>query len=171
MVAPFNIWRKVAQAESRDTMFQNAFVKVSDGVYALQVSGLTSGTQGVPIETSIPVVARATSIRVSGEQNAPGAGVDIAVTPALDAGTWEIEITSTIGGTTVAALESFNMEVLNNGVSYCRVINPVPGTAGCVGQGHLKYRYDGGGPITVQAAEASTASSYYAATIIATRIN
>lgn len=161
------------QDQSLNTMFQGAFVPVDEaqGQYALQVSGATTGSQGVPIETAIPVAARQTSIKVSGEQSAPGAGVDICATPALEQGTWDIEIFSTIGGTTVAALESFNMEVLNAGVSYCRVINPVPGTAGCSGAGYLKYRYDGAGIITVQAAEAATASSYYAATIVCTRVN
>jgi hypothetical protein len=151
----------MAVGESVNTMFQNAFavVDANAGQYALTT------------EAALPVATRVTSVKVSGEQSAPGVGVDIAVTPALDAGVWDIEIFSTIGGTTVAALESFNMEVLNNGVSYCRVINPVPGTAGSTGLGRLKYRYNGSGPITVQAAEAATASSYYAATIIATRVN
>jgi hypothetical protein len=154
-------------------MFQGSFVLIDDATkaYALRISGLTSGTGGVPIETAIPVVARTTSIIASGEQSAPGVGVDIAATTALDAGTWDIEITTAIGGTTVAALESFNMEVLFAGVSKGRVINPVPGTTGASGPGYFKARYDGGGIITVQAAEAATASSYYAATIVCTRIN
>jgi hypothetical protein len=163
----------MAQPESLQTMLQGAFVLIDNATksYGLKVSGLTAGEGGVPLETAIAFVARATSIRNSGEASAPGAAGLIAATPALDQGTWEIEITSTIGGTTVAALESFNMEVLNNGVGYARVINPVPGTTGCVGPGYLKYRYDGAGVIRVQANEAATAGSYYAATIVCTRIN
>jgi hypothetical protein len=146
-------------------------VDANSGKYAMQISGATSGDQGVPIETSLPVSARQTSIVASGEQAAPGAGVDIAATTALDSGTWEIEITAMIGGTTVAALEAFNMEVLFNGSSKGRLINPVPGTTGATGPGYFKARYDGAGIILIQAAEAATASSYYAATIVATRIN
>lgn len=146
-------------------------VDAATGKYAMQISGATSGDQGVPIETSIPVAARQTSIIASGEQAAPGVGTDVAATVALEAGTWDIEITSLIGGTTVAALEAFNLEVLFNGVSKGRVINPVFGTTGASGTGTFRARYDGAGIILVQAAEAATASSYYAATIVATRIN
>lgn len=160
-------------ADSTNTKLNGALVSVdpTTGRYALQVSGLGSGDIGTPIETSIPVAARQTSIRASGEQTAPTAGTDICATAALDQGTWEIDIHAAIGGTTVAAMEAFNVEVLNAGASYSRVIVPVPGTAGGSGVGHLKYRYDGSGVITVQAAENATAASHYCASIVATRIN
>lgn len=163
----------MAETESLNSMFHGAFVLVDAATkrYALQISGATAGSQGVPIETTIPVVARATSIMASGEAAAPIAGADIAATAALDAGTWDIEITAAIGGTTVAALEMFNMRVLANGVDKGRVIVPVPGTSGCTGNGTLKFRYDGAGVITVEAAEAATAASHYAATIVATRVS
>lgn len=160
-------------ANSTNTKLNGALVTVDEaaGKYAMQISGATSGDQGVPIETSIPVSARTTSIIASGEQAAPGVGVDIAATAALASGTWDIEITTLIGGTTVAALEAFNMEVLFNGASKGRVINPVFGTTGGSGLGYFKARYDGAGIVLVQAAEAATASSHYAATIVATRVN
>lgn len=160
-------------ADSTNTKLNGALVLVdaATGRYAMQMSGLGSGDQGVPIETSLPVSARQTSVIASGEQAAPGVGVDIAATAALEQGTWEIEITTAIGGTTVAALEAYNMEVLFGGVSKGRVINPVFGTTGGSGTGHFKARYDGAGVILVQAAEAATASSHYVATIVATRIN
>jgi hypothetical protein len=161
----------MAQEESLNTMFHDAFVSVGGTSYALQVSGVSGGDSGSPIEISIPVAARATSIRDDGKAAAPGAGVNIAATAALEQGTWDIEISSFIGGTTVANLEIDNMEVTHAGVAYCKVINPVPGTTGATDRGGLKYRYDGAGVIAVRATAAATASSIYAATIIATRVN
>lgn len=160
------------ESQSINTMLQQAFASVgaSDN-YALQISGVSGGDQASPIETSIPVAARATSIRDDGKVAAPGAGVNIAATAALDQGTWDIEVTTFIGGTTVSNLETDNMEVTNGGVAYCRVLNPVPGTTGATNRGGLKYRYDGAGIIAVRAVAAATASSIYSATIVATRVN
>lgn len=146
-------------------------VDAATGRHAIQVSGLGSGDVATPIETSIPVAARQTSIIASGEVAAPGAGALVAQTAALEQGTWDIEIKTAIGGTTVAAMEMFNMEVLFNAVSKGRIINPVFGTTGASGIGEFKARYDGAGVIRVQANEAATASSHYAATIVATRVN
>ena len=146
-------------------------VDAATGRYAMQISGLGSGDVATPIETSIPVAARQTSIIASGESAAPGAGVMIAQTTALEQGTWDIEIKSAIGGTTVAALEAFNMEVLFNGSSKGRIINPVFGTTGGSGIGEFKARYDGAGIIRVNANEAATAASHYVATIVCTRVN
>lgn len=158
-------------AESLSTMEQASYVALGDGRYAQLITGTAGGASAAPLETVIPVIARATSIMASGEASAPASGADIAATVALDAGTWDIEIYSTIGGTTVAALESFNMRVLANGVDKGRIINPVPGTAGATGAGYRKFRYDGAGIILVEAAEAATASSYYAVDIVCTRVN
>jgi hypothetical protein len=155
-------------------MLQGAFVPVNaaNGTYALMVSGPTDGNQGLPIETSIPVVTRSTSIMDSGKVAAPAAGGIIAATAALAQGTWELNFVATIVGTTVAATEVDNMEIYLNGVATDeRIIIPVPGTSGAVGNGELKMRYDGAGIVSVRANAAATAGSTYACTIVATRVN
>jgi hypothetical protein len=152
-------------------MFHGSFVNVGATGYALQVSGVSGGGTGSPIETSIPVVARSTSKVDDGKVAAPGAGVNIAATAALAQGTWDVEVTTFIGGTTVANTEMDNMEVTHGGVAFCRVLNPVPGTAGASNPGFLRYRFDGNGVIAVRAVAAATAGSIYTATIVCTRIN
>ena len=159
------------ESESLNTMFQQSFVDVGGGSYALQTSGVSGGGSASPIEIAIPVAARATSIRDDGKATAPAAGANIAATAALEQGTWEIAVTTYIGGTTVANLEIDNMEVTHAGAAYCRVLNPVPGTTGATNKGELKYRYDGAGIVAVRAVAAATAASIYSATIVCTRIN
>lgn len=164
----------MGQAQSANSMLQGAFVPISvaNGTYALMVSGPTDGNQGLPIETSIPVVTRSTSVMASGKIAAPAAGGVIVATAALAQGTWELAFVATIVGTTVAATEVDNMEIYLNGVATGeRIIIPVPGTSGAVGNGELKMRYDGAGVISVRANGAATAGSTYACTVIATRIN
>lgn len=161
------------QDQSTNTMMQGAFVPVDEtqGQYALMISGATTGAQGVPIETSLPVAARSTSITGTGEVAAPGAGVVIAQTAALDQGTWRIDIHSAISGTTSVSLEADNMELFLAGVSKTRIINSVPETAGASMVHTTTLQYDGAGVISVRANAAATAGSRYSVTIVCTRIN
>lgn len=160
------------ESESLNTMFQQAFVSIgAQDNYALQISGVSGGGTASPIETSIPVAARATSATGTGSVADPAAQETIAETAAIDQGTWDVAIRTVIAGTTVAALEIDNMEVVLDGVAKTRIMNPVPGTAGSTGPGEIQFRYDGDGVILVRAAAAGTAGSIYAATIVATRIN
>lgn len=161
----------MAAAESTNTMFQNAFIKVADGVYALQVSGATAGAQGVPIEVSLPVAARVTSTMDTGKVAAPAANGVIATVGPLPSGTYEIEITTYIGGTTVANVEIDNMELRISGAVVERIINPVSGTTGATDVSKMKFKYDGASTVAVHANAAATAASIYTANIIATRIN
>lgn len=163
----------MSQAESLQTMLQGAFVLVDAAkkIYALQISGLTAGDGGVPIETQLPFAVRTTSVIDTGKAAAPGAGAAIASVGPLPAGTYEVEITTFITGTTVANLESDNMELRIGGTPVERIINPVSGTTGATSQGKMKFRYDGAAAISVNANAAATASSIYMANIVATRIN
>jgi hypothetical protein len=163
----------MSQPETLNTMFQGAFVPVdaANKVYALQVSGATAGSQGVPIETSIPVAARVTSVIDTNKVAAPGAGATIATVGPLTSGTYEVEITTFIGGTTVANTEVDNMELRIAGIAVERIINPVPGTTGATNTSKIKFKYDGASTVAVHANAAATASSIYTANIIATRIN
>lgn len=163
----------MSQAESVNTMMQGAFVLVdaNAGRYALQISGLTAGAGGVPIETAIPVVTRSTSVYATGKSSAPGAGTTVAQTTSLAQGTWDVEVTTFIGGTTVAATEIDNMELFLGAASQGRIVNAVPGTAGSSGAVRTKLRFDGTGVIAVKANGAATAGSIYVANIVVTRIN
>lgn len=165
----------MSQAQSLQTMMQGAFVPVDvvNGVYAMQVSGATAGSQGVPIETSIPVAARVTSITDTTITTitAPGAGAAIATTTALPAGTYEVTVNSLISGTT-ADLEIYNMRLTVGAATISRIMNPVFGTTGSSGMATAKFKVDtAGGVASVVAVAAATAASKYWAQIIATRIN
>lgn len=159
------------ESESLNTMFQQSFVDVGGGSYALQTSGVSGGGTASPIEIAIPVAARSTSATDDGKVAAPAGSAVIAATGVLDQGTWDVEISTFIGGTTVASLEIDNMEITHAGVAYRRIINPVAGTTGATSNAVTRYRYDGAGVIGVRANAAATAGSIYAATIVATRVN
>lgn len=146
-------------------------VDATAGRYAMEVSGLGAGDQGVPIETSPPVASRTTSTFVAGKQAAPGAGTVIATLTVPAQGTYEINVNTFIGGTTVAATEIDNMELFINGVSVGKIVNAVPGTAGATDVARTRFKYDGNSTIIVKANAAATAGSVYAANIIASRIN
>lgn len=156
--------------ESTNTQVQGAFVKLAEGSYAIRISGTANGDSTGPVEVVIPVIARATSIENSGKVAAPAAAAAIA-SITLDSGTWDLEVFSFIGGTTVANLEMDNMELRFAGVAACRIINPVPGTTGATGLGSIRERFDGVGVVSINAVATATAGSIYAATIVATRVN
>jgi hypothetical protein len=160
----------MTQAQSLQTMMQGAFVPVDavNGVYAMQVSGATAGSQGVPIETSIPVAARVTSITdtATAPVTTPGVGAAISTTTSLPAGTYEVVVNSMITGTPADA-DVPNMRLLIGATPITRILNPggaVISTA--------KVKLDtAGGILSVVAVAAGTSGAKYWAQIIATRIN
>ena len=163
----------MAASESTNTMEQNSYIKVGDGAYAMRVTGTANGDNPAPLEMVIPVVARVTSTFADGKQAAPGAGTAIATTPNLAAGTWDVEVTTFIGGTTVANLEINNMNLKFGATQLVILGNPVPGTTGATDMGKYRCRVDvpAPTPMSITAVAASTAGSIYYANIIATRVN
>jgi hypothetical protein len=159
--------------EGRNTMIQNAFVKSADGQYAIRVTGTANGDSPAALETVIPVVARVTSTFADGKQAAPTAGTAIATSANLAAGTWDVEVTTFIGGTTVANLEINNMNLKFGATQLSLLGNPVPGTAGATDMGKYKCRIDvpAPTPVSVTAVATATAGSIYFAHIVATRVN
>lgn len=157
--------------ESIGTMRQGSYVKISEGVYAQRITGTAGGESASPIEVALPVVARTTSTFADGKVTAPGAATNIALTSALDAGTWDVEVTTFIGGTTVATLEMNNMAFKIGSTQLTLLGNAVPGTAGATGMAKYKCRVDIATPtpLSVATIAAATAGSIYYASIIATR--
>lgn len=148
-------------------------VDAATGRHALQISGLGSGDVATPIETSIPVASRVTSTFADGKVAAPAAAAAIATTANLAPGTWDVEVSTFIAGTTVANLEMNNMNLKFGATQLCILGTPVPGTAGASGMGKYKCRIDvpAPTPVSVTAVAAATAGSIYFANIIATRVN
>jgi len=113
-----------------------------------------------------------TSVMANGSTNAPAANAAIATTADLTPGTWDVEVTGTISGTTVATLEADNMRFKIGGTAVAAVLVPVPSTAGGNAAGRLKCRVNlaANAPLSVIANANSTASSVYKAQIVATKI-
>lgn len=171
----------MAEPESLNTMFQNAFTKVSDGVYALTTQSATGGASTVvavsqagtnnAVQTLIPTAARITSVSANGKVTAPAALAAIATTPNLAIGTWDIEVTTFIGGTT-APVEIDNCKFNIGASAVATIVNPVPGAAGASAnsQFHMRVQFGAATPVSVTAGAAGTAGAVYAASIIATRV-
>lgn len=104
--------------------------------------------------------------------SAPGADAIIASIVALPAGTYEVECTTFIAGTTVAALEADNMSFKIGATVIGKIMNPVPGTAGGNGLGEYRIRINLPAPatISVNSVAAATAGSVYKASIVANKI-
>ncbi len=163
----------MAAAESLSTMEQESYVKLNDGQYAMRVTGTANGDSPAALEVVIPVVARVTSTFADGKVAAPAAAAAIATSGNLAAGTWDIEVTTFIGGTTVANLEINNMAFKFGGTQLTLLGNPVPGTAGATDMGKYKFRVDvpAPTPVSVVAVANATAGSIYFAHIVGTRVN
>lgn len=163
----------MAEAESTGTMFQNAFKKNADGDYSLKVTSATgSGTQ-TPTQVSPPTAAQISSAAASGQANAPATGATIAATASLPAGLYDVETTTHISGTTVAATDAANMTLFVAGSPFVKLITPVQGTSGAAATGVNRCRVLLATPGVIGAvvgASNATAASVYYATVIATRV-
>ena len=182
----------MAEPESINTMAQNSFKKLADGSYAIQTStpaigggvqtvGLDSTANTVKLDQTDPnnrvatvpnAAANSTSITDTNTVTSPAAGAAIATTPQLSVGTWDIEVITFIGGTTVASLEATNMRLTVGAAAIGRVLNPVPGTSGGVAAGNLRVRYvvNSAAPASVVAVSAATAGAVYSASIVAKKV-
>lgn len=131
-----------------------------------------SGTQNVSLTNGLPSVQLVTSVTDSASVTSPGAGAAIATTASLPAGTYNIDVFTFIGGTTVSSLEITNMRLVVGGVAISRIVNPVPGTTGASSPGRITARVvlNSAGTAQVIAVAAGTSGSVYAANIVATRM-
>lgn len=183
--------------ESIQTQLQGSFVKNAEGDYSLQTTAAggaattvalsqtgtnntvkiaaaqtiaVTNTAGIP--SLIPTVQAATAVTANGKTTTPAALAAIATTPNLAAGTWDIEVFSFIGGTTVAANELDNMKFNIGATPVATILNPVPGVAGATSNGVFRIRVNLGGstPVSVTTGILATTGAIYSASIIATRI-
>lgn len=151
-----------------------------EGISALlstYLSSLVNGGNGVlgaqRVTRSATGAEATTSTMANGSAAAPAAAAAIATTADLTAGTWDVEVTATISGTTVATLEADNMRLKIGGTAVAAVLVPVPGTAGGSAAGVLRCRVNiptGVAPLSVVANANSTASSVYKAQIVASKV-
>lgn len=138
--------------------------------YSAVVDGVGTLVGGQP--ASIPASQQSTSLSDTNTVPAPAANGVLATVTVPTAGTYQVEVTSFIGGTTVASLEATNMRLRIAGTAVGRVVNPVPGTTGGVGIGSKRARIQAtaGQVIDVVAVSAATASSSYTCDLVASRI-
>lgn len=160
-------------SESTNTQFQGSFVKIADGDYALRVSGAIAGGSTGALEVIPPAVALTTSVTANGKVTTPAAAAPIAATANLAAGTWDVEVTSFITGTTVANLELDNLKFRIGATTVATIISPVSGTTGATVNSVFKIRVNipVPTPVSVVAGALATTAAIYAATIIATRVS
>lgn len=102
----------------------------------------------------------------------PTANAVLAAVVTPPAGTYNVTVTSYIGGTTVAATEINNMRIRVGAAAIGRIINPVPGTSGAVSAVNttVRVKCDGTQNIDVIAVGAGTVGSIYGVNIVATRV-
>lgn len=189
----------MAAPESTNTMFQNSFTKNADGDYALKTTGTGAGgastvslastgntvkldqtdpnnkvriADGQIVTIANPLAGRNTSTFANGKVSAPAANTDIAVTADLSTGTWDIEATLSVLGTTVANVEATNMVFRIGGTTVATPTINVPGTTGSTAPRVFRARVNLGGttPVSIRSgAAAATAGSIYVADIVATK--
>ncbi|MFF5977029.1 hypothetical protein ACFY7C_36615 [Streptomyces sp. NPDC012769] len=121
---------------------------------------------------AVGVEATTANTSTTSSVNAPAAGATVASIANLTAGTYEVEVTSFITGTTVATLESDNMRFHIGATPAGVIINPVPGTTGATDVGSFSTRINltATTTISVVAIGAATAGSVYKASIVAKKI-
>jgi hypothetical protein len=137
--------------------------------FTAMVDGTITLAGGSP--ATVPAVQQSTSLSDTNTVPAPGINGVLASVTVPATGTYEVEVVSFIGGTTVAALEATNMRLRVNAVAVGRVVNPVPSTTGAVGIGSKRARIQAtsGQVIDVVAVAAATAASSYTCDLVATR--
>lgn len=121
---------------------------------------------------AVGVEATSANVSTTSSVNAPGADAVVASIANLPGGTYEVDITTFITGTTVATLESDNMQFKVGSTASGKIINPVSGTTGATDTGKFSTRINIASPttISVNAVGAATASSVYKASIVAKKI-
>ena len=179
----------MAESESVGTMFQNSFIKNADGDYALKTTAGTAGGGAVKIDatqntvkldqtganngtqTILPVAARISSIVANGKVTTPAAAAALATTAALSTGTWDIEVTAFITGTT-ASVDIDNIKLTQNSNPLGVVVVPINGVTGATSNGKLRNRVQVGvsAPVIASAVALATTGAIYAVSITATKV-
>jgi hypothetical protein len=113
------------------------------------------------------------TVQNSATSAAPAAGTAVATVTPATAGIWEVSGTVAISGTTVVAADSHNMQLKQGStVKLTAIPYPLTGTTGSTAVapfGPVLLSLDGATACTVNAAGNATASSVYAASIVARR--
>lgn len=138
--------------------------------FTAMVDGTITLAGGSP--ATVPTVQQSNSLSNATTVTTPTAAQVLATVTAAQAGTYQVEVTSAIGGTTVASLEANNIQLRVNGVAIGKVVNPIPGTAGCTGVGIKRARVvaAAGNVIDVIAVALATTGAIYSVDLVATRI-
>lgn len=128
-------------------------------------------TPGVAIAGVEPYRDTTVTAQVASVAAAPGAGAVVAtVTPGI-AGIWEVSGTVSVSGTTVATADSNNMQLRQAAAAkLTNIPNAVNGTSGAPGAapfGPVLLNLSAADTVSVVAVGAATASSIYAAQIVA----
>jgi hypothetical protein len=120
-------------------------------------------------------VIRNESLAAGGKTSAPGVGASLATITTPPAGYYEVEVWAGLSGT-VAAVDATNFELRKGNTVLVGLAvsgNGTGATASNTSVGPFRFRLnlDGNTTITVNATAASTASSVYHCTMIATKLN
>ena len=139
--------------------------------YQRVVTGNASMSGAINVSRAAVGVEATTALTGSGTVAAPGAGVAVAAINGVATGTYEIEVTTFISGTT-AAVDATNMQFRISGAAHATILNPVPAAAGATGLGTFRTRVNLSSvtSLSVHAIAAATAGSSYSATIVAQKI-
>jgi hypothetical protein len=118
-------------------------------------------------------VIRNESLGAGGKTSAPGAGAALATLTTPDAGYYQVDVWAGLSGT-VAAVDATNFEFRKGSTVLCKLAvsgNGTGASASNTSTGPYTFfvSLDGSTTITVNATAASTASSVYHCTMIATK--
>jgi hypothetical protein len=137
------------------------------------VDGSVTLSGSLPTAAGIPATQQSTSLSDTNVITSPASNAVLATITVPATGTYQVEVNSFVGGTTVATTEINNMRLRVGGTAVGRVINPVPGTAGGVGNGSKRARISAtsGQVIDVIAVAAGTTGAIYGVDLVASRIS
>lgn len=135
------------------------------------VTGDSSLSGAINVSRAAVGVEATSSVIGYGEATTAAAGATVATTANIVGGTYEVEITTYVNGTLVAALDTSNMKFFSGAVDLGQLISPVFGTSS-LGPGVAKYRVVvvGTVPFTVKATALATTGAKYHARIVANKI-
>ena len=133
--------------------------------------GFIQPAPGVTVAGVVPFRDTQPSVQAAAQVNAPGAGTAVATVTPGAAGLWEISGTVSISGTTVAAADSNNMQLRQNASVKMQnipiAVNSTTGTPGSAPFGPVVLSLAAGDTVSINATAGATASSIYAAQIVA----
>jgi hypothetical protein len=137
-------------------------------------AGVIQVTAGMDVPAFAQFRDASVTAQVSGSVTTPAAGATIATVTPGTAGLWEVLVTASVLGTTVAAADSNNMQLMQTTTSR---LNPmaltVPGTTGAPFQSSyppVVMNLSAVDTVNVKAIALATTGAVYAATIVCRRV-